>query len=1277
MAGPVNELKAKFGANASELLNAIKKLKTEMSDFAKNTSSSLKIADSGMNGFSSSINKLKSHLSGLGKADQFQGLTNALEAAQREFKETGSISENTMRIVRQEADRARQGISQLGNEGGQSLGQLENYINQAENEMTQLAGVNLNPVTGEINELGDASQDTAGELNDLGQAGDNTNLDEIGSDADNASGNLDELGDAAQDADNELSDLGGNSDLEDIINDAEDASNGMEDLENETDQASDVIDDLGDQDLNPLIDEIDEASDEIEDLGDQDLNPLIDDLDQAQDEVDDLGDEADETGNRFDGLKGKIMGLVGAYLGFEAIKEGAKLAGSAFIMANADMEVYENTLTTVLKSNEKAKEALNWANEFAAQTPFEIPEIVEATTRLSAYGMNAKDVMTDIGNMAAVMGTPLMQAVEAVADAQTGELERLKEFGITKQMLIDQAAKMGHAEVVNAKGQIVDQENFNKALFALMEERYKGGMATQAKTFKGLISNVQDGLGTMGRELGKPIFDKFKKGLESVVPLVSGVTELIKGNGKEASKIFTDAFGADKTAIIFSFVAGAKTAFSEVKNFIMGLVPTFQNIWTVFQNVGAVILPPLIVAFGAFMQILPPVLEVITGILAKFTEWSGFAPILSGIIAAFVTYKTTMTAIGIVQRSLALATSAYIALQNAWRAAMIMSSIAGGGLRGVMVGLRAAMISLNLSFLGNPIVLLVAALVGLGVAMVVAYNKSETFRNFVNSLWDSIKNAGQWIANFFTTTIPNALSSFGSWAATFFPGLWNGIVNGVVSFGSTVGTFFSNIWTGFINILNSFFTTVWGLVTSGFNFVVSIFQSVGSTISSVASSIWAFVLNAFTTGITNIMNVFSPLVEWFNVIWSSIKVIFLSVVLAIISLVTGNFSDLKFALTSIWQAIKNMFNATITAIKELAINIFTALKNTVMKVFETLKSGASTIWNAIKSTASSVWNSLKTTVVNAANSLKTGAVNAWNSLKSSVVNAANSLKTSAVNAWNNLKSGVVNAANALKNGAVNAWNSLKSSASSIVSNIKSTITNGFNNAKTAAVNAFQNMVSGVKGKISSVKSSVVDMKNNIISTIKGISLTQIGRNIINGLRDGITGAAAGVMKKARDIADNIKDTIKGALKINSPSRVMIGIGQSVGEGLEDGLSDSEKGAGKSAQSLTDTIYKRAEAGLKNTLQRVSEISGDMANVVNDSMNFNSASLGGSLYGESVNESRLMIEHLIDLANVPAHINQDQLKGMFMEALQDPRVQVAIDRSSEKMYGRVIRPQGGF
>ena len=192
-----------------------------------------------------------------------------------------------------------------------------------------------------------------------------------------------------------------------------------------------------------------------------------------------------------DGLTSKIKSLL-AMLGTGLIiKTGIEGA--------ATMEQYRNTLETVLKDPVQAQKKLAWAGRFANRTPFETEEVVGAMTKLQSYGMEGDRILKStnrtylemIGDMAAGMGKSFDQAVEALADAQTGELERLKEFGIKKDMVGDFAKLQGYGELFNNSGQIKDLKLFNRALFELMNSKFGGAMEKQAKTFKGAISTIK------------------------------------------------------------------------------------------------------------------------------------------------------------------------------------------------------------------------------------------------------------------------------------------------------------------------------------------------------------------------------------------------------------------------------------------------------------------------------------------------------------------------------------------------------------------------------------------------------------------------------------------------------------------------------------------------------------------------------------------------------------------------------------------------------------------
>lgn len=180
---------------------------------------------------------------------------------------------------------------------------------------------------------------------------------------------------------------------------------------------------------------------------------------------------------------GKLTAAAGAATAALAFKTGFSEA--------LDLEGYRLQLETATKDTQKASDIMRYAIELANKTPFEGGQMVEGAAKFEAMGMAATTWLTRAGDMAAATNKDFDQAVEALIDAQTGELERLKEFGITKAMILQRGEEMfSGVQIANNKGQIVNQEKFNEAMIALMEDKFSGGMAKQATTMKGLWSTV-------------------------------------------------------------------------------------------------------------------------------------------------------------------------------------------------------------------------------------------------------------------------------------------------------------------------------------------------------------------------------------------------------------------------------------------------------------------------------------------------------------------------------------------------------------------------------------------------------------------------------------------------------------------------------------------------------------------------------------------------------------------------------------------------------------------
>jgi len=218
--------------------------------------------------------------------------------------------------------------------------------------------------------------------------------------------------------------------------------------------------------------------------------------------LDKLSGKVDDISRRAKGARGPLEGLSKQ---FSSLEKTVKAAGAAlaayfsvqalanvsrgFLNAASSMERYQMVLASVLHSQAKAAEYMKWIAQFAATTPYEIPDIVEAVTRLEAYQMEAKKYIQTLGDAAAALGKPIMAAVEMVADAAQGEFERLKEFGLRS---VDVAKAAGFESV---KAMTSSRENLAKGLDALMRllaERYSGAMQTLSTSWEGMISNLHD-----------------------------------------------------------------------------------------------------------------------------------------------------------------------------------------------------------------------------------------------------------------------------------------------------------------------------------------------------------------------------------------------------------------------------------------------------------------------------------------------------------------------------------------------------------------------------------------------------------------------------------------------------------------------------------------------------------------------------------------------------------------------------------------------------------------
>ncbi|HDX9631461.1 TPA: carbamoyl-phosphate synthase large subunit [Bacillus cereus] len=87
----------------------------------------------------------------------------------------------------------------------------------------------------------------------------------------------------------------------------------------------------------------------------------------------------------------------------------------------------------------------------------------------------------------------------------------------------------------------------------------------------------------------------------------------------------------------------------------------------------------------------------------------------------------------------------------------------------------------------------------------------------------------------------------------------------------------------------------------------------------------------------------------------------------------------------------------------------------------------------------------------------------------------------------------------------------------------------------------------------------------------GTMLKDIGKDIIQGLINGISGMVGKAVSAVKSVASNIKDGIADFFDIHSPSRVAYALGEFVTEGLANGVVGMTKYAVKKARTLAESV----------------------------------------------------------------------------------------------------------
>ncbi|MCY8805776.1 tail tape measure protein [Bacillus spizizenii] len=311
-------------------------------------------------------------------------------------------------------------------------------------------------------------------------------------------------------------------------------------------------------------------------------------------------------------------------------------------------------------------------------------------------------------------------------------------------------------------------------------------------------------------------------------------------------------------------------------------------------------------------------------------------------------------------------------------------------------------------------------------------------------------------------------------------------------------------------------------------------------------------------------------------------------VVGLVVLIIANWDKIKAYTIKVWGVVSKWLSSAWTGIKNAASKVWSALVTLIKANFELQRKIVMTVWNAVKSFSSKVWNGIKNTLSNIWNGLKNAASTAFLYMKNQIANRILATREKILSVWNAIKSKVSAIWNALKSAASNAFlymknqiaNRILATREKILSTwnaIKSKVQSIWNGIKSAASNAFLYMKNQIANRIIATREKIVSIWNSVMKFFKGINLKSIGRNIIQGLINGISGMAGALASKIKSMANAIPNGMKKLLGIHSPSRVMRDqVGYHVGTGMAAGIDKSQTKV-KSAAASAAKVAQRAAA----------------------------------------------------------------------------------------------------
>lgn len=302
-----------------------------------------------------------------------------------------------------------------------------------------------------------------------------------------------------------------------------------------------------------------------------------------------------------------VAPIAGAVAGFASIAGAVSIVRKSITEASR-MEDLQSSFATLLGSVDAAKRRMTDLARFAAATPFELPEVAQASKLLQAFTGNALATSKGlklVGDAAAAVGQPL-EAVSMwfgrlygglTAGQPLGEpIQNLTQLGLISGETRKQLTALEGKAVSTADAMGILQRAFGSNA---------GAMERLSQTFNGKLSTMRDALNAAFRAMGEPIIGALKPILDHIGKIFDSLEPQARKVGEQVSGALLAAFGGAKTGRLGELLGlSLQVGFQSALNFLLSGLRTGME---AFATMG-----------GAVLSNFGGVKDVLVGAAAQF-----------------------------------------------------------------------------------------------------------------------------------------------------------------------------------------------------------------------------------------------------------------------------------------------------------------------------------------------------------------------------------------------------------------------------------------------------------------------------------------------------------------------------------------------------------------------------------------------------------------------------------------------------------------------------------